>query len=161
EHYTRGRARYQAGDLERADAEFRAASRLDPHALWPHFYHGVCAYRGKRYEDAVLAFTACAALAPERTQTAWHLYNRAKAFAALGRTERALADYDLALEDDPRLAVAALNRAVLQYQAGRYREALAGLQLAEKRGANPALVYYNRALVQKARGDREGARASV
>jgi tetratricopeptide (TPR) repeat protein len=161
EHYARGRARYHAGDLERADAEFRAAVRLNPRDLWSHYYHGICAYRGKRYEDAALAFTACAALAPEFEQTAQHLYNRAKALAALGRTDQALADYGLALEYDPGLAVAALNRGILHYQVGHYREALADLHLAEERGANPASVCFNRAVIQNARGDREGALANL
>jgi tetratricopeptide (TPR) repeat protein len=159
--YARGRALYQAGDLAGADAAFTAALRQDPHALWPHFYHGVCAYRGLRYEDAVLAFTACAALAPGRDQTARYLYNRANALTALGRREQALADYSQALEYDPRLACAALNRALVQQQAGRLREALADLRLAEDLGADPATVCFNRARVQRDAGDREAARASA
>jgi tetratricopeptide (TPR) repeat protein len=161
DHYAVGRARYHQGDLTGADAEFRAALRIDPHALWPQFYHGVCAYRGKRFEDAVLAFTACAALAPEREQTAKHFYNRAKAFAALGKREQAVTDYGLALEYDEGLAVAALNRGILQYQTKRYRKALADLRLAEERGASPAAVCYNRALVQQAQGDRNAALVSA
>jgi tetratricopeptide (TPR) repeat protein len=160
-HYIQGRSYYQADRLARADEEFRAALRLDPHGLRAHFYHGICAYHRRKYEEAILAFTACAALAPEPNQVARCLYNRAMAAAADGRTARALADYDLALEYDPGLGVAALNRAWLEYQAQRYAEALADLRRAEERGANPTAVCYTRAVVQEARGDWAAARASA
>jgi tetratricopeptide (TPR) repeat protein len=160
-HYALGRSYYQAGDLARADGEFRAALRLDPHCLWSHFYHGICAYRRRQYEEAVLAFTACVALAPAPDQAAQHLYNRARAAAAAGRPEQALADYNLALEYDPGLADAALNRAALKYRAHLYAEALTDLRRAQEGGANPATVCYNRALVQEAQGEHAAALASA
>jgi tetratricopeptide (TPR) repeat protein len=83
------------------------------------------------------------------------------AYAALGGTERALHDYDRALQLDPRLAGAALNRGILHYRTARYDEAIADLQRALAAGADPAVVHYNSALVYLARRDRGAARASL
>jgi tetratricopeptide (TPR) repeat protein len=148
DHYALGLTLYQAGDLPDADVEFREALRLDPRALWPQFYHGVCAYHRTDPEAAVAAFTACVVLARSREEMARHLYNRAKALKAAGRSRQAMEDYDLALESDPGLALAALNRALLLHDAGRDAEALRDLQRALDGGADPATVLYNRARVE-------------
>jgi tetratricopeptide (TPR) repeat protein len=161
DHYALGVALYQAGDLAGADAEFREALRLEPRALWPQFYHGICAYRRKDPEAAVAAFTACVVLAPSRREMARHLYNRAKALKAAGRPRQALEDYDLALECDPGLAAAALNRALLHHEAGRYAEALRDLQRALDGGADPATVLYNRARVNLDQDNQAAAVADL
>jgi serine/threonine protein kinase/Tfp pilus assembly protein PilF len=161
DHYALGLTLYQAHDLERADAEFRDALRLDPRALWPQFYHGVCAYRGKEYDDAVAAFTACVVLAPSREQMARHLYNRAKALTATGRPRQAIDDYDLALQCDPGLAAAALNRGILYHRAHRDADALRDMDRALDAGADPAAVLYNRAVIELDRDDRPAALADL
>jgi serine/threonine protein kinase/TolA-binding protein len=160
-HYVRGRSLYQDGDLAGADDAFLAACRLDPQAVWPRFYHGVCAYRRKDYEEAARAFGACAALARTRDEAARHLFNRAKALADDDRLEPALDSYDLALAYNPGLALAAFNRALVKYRLRRYAEALADLQRAQDGGVRPASVWYHRAVVQQAQGDRTAALASA
>jgi tetratricopeptide (TPR) repeat protein len=108
EHYAVGRALLQAGDLEAAGNQFDQALALEPQAVFPNFYKGICAYRRAHYEDAVLAFTACVALAPK---IAWCYYNRGLAYDALGQSERALKDFNRAAQLDPALAPALLSRA--------------------------------------------------
>jgi serine/threonine protein kinase/tetratricopeptide (TPR) repeat protein len=159
-HYAAGRSLYQAGKLADADREFVRAVGLEPQALWAQFYHGVCAYRLKRPEEAALAFSACLALAP-RQDAARHLYNRAKALAAAGRPEMALDDYGRALEYEPGLGVAALNRAILEYRARRYDDALQDLDRARKGHARLASVCYHRAVVLQAQGKRQAALRSL
>jgi tetratricopeptide (TPR) repeat protein len=116
EHYALGRSLLRSGDLERAAEEVGRAVRVQPQGLWPNFYQGLCAYRQGRYADAVTAYSVCVGAAP---QAAGCFYNRALAFVALGRTEDALRDYDQALRLDPALALAALNRELLQERAKR------------------------------------------
>jgi serine/threonine protein kinase/tetratricopeptide (TPR) repeat protein len=100
--------------LALAAVELERAVDLQPQALWPHFYRGLCAFHLGRYEDAVTAFTACAALAPNLA-TVYH--NRALAEAALGRTDRALRDCEKALRRAPNYPEA---RALWErLQAGR------------------------------------------
>jgi tetratricopeptide (TPR) repeat protein len=141
-----------------AAAEFERALDLQPQDFWPNFYRGICSYRLQRYGDAVDAFRVCIALAPG---SAACFYNRALAFASLGQSDRALHDYDRALQLDPRLAAAALNRGILHHQARRFTEALADFRRALDLGADPAVVHYNSALVYLAQHDRIAAKASL
>ena len=126
-----------------------------PRDHWAHFYQGVCAYRRQQYAIAVAAFTVCISQAPD---TALFRHNRALALTALGEKERARRDYDQALVLEPGLAEAALNRAMLHYDAKRFSEAAADLQRAGSNGADSVAVNYNLALLRVAQKDRDGAR---
>jgi tetratricopeptide (TPR) repeat protein len=127
---------------------------MQPDGLWPNFYAGVVAYRLGHYQDAALALNACVALAPRNPCC---YYNRAAALAKLHRNDQAIGDYTRALELDPDLAAAALNRGILHLQAGAYARASDDLLYALRRGADGAAVHFNLALVERARGDRAAA----
>ena len=73
----------------------------------------------------------------------------------------ARADYDRALELDPGLAAAALNRGILHYHEHRYGEAARDLHRALDNGADPAMAWYNLALVHVAQNDRAEALDAV
>lgn len=107
EHYALGRIFFRAGDLPSASSYFQRALQLQPEGFWPNFYWGQCAYQQARYDDAVLAFSACVVLAPNR---ALCFYNRGLAYSMLGKSDRALLDFDQSLRLDPDLAGAALSR---------------------------------------------------
>jgi serine/threonine protein kinase/Flp pilus assembly protein TadD len=154
QHYALGRSLLRSGELEQAARELERAVRLQPQGLWPNFYQGLCAYHQGRYADAVTAYSVCIGAAPE---AAGCFYNRALAFAALGRTEQAWHDYDQALRLDPCFAVAALNRGMLHYRAQRYADALADLRRARELGADPAVVAFDLAVVNLARGEQAAA----
>jgi tetratricopeptide (TPR) repeat protein len=166
EHYAVGRALLRAGDLDAAERHLAEALAPEPAALWPHFYHGRCAYQLGRHDDARDDFTACVLLDPG---CAWCYYNRALAYTELGRAEagrpdraehfddRAAADYDRALDLDPTLAAAFLNRGMLHYRRQHFDRAAADLRRALDAGAAPAVAHYDLALVELARGDRAAA----
>jgi eukaryotic-like serine/threonine-protein kinase len=161
EHTALGRAHLDSGDLRRAAEELAAALECDPAGCWTNFYYGVCAYRMRRYDDAIAAFSVCIGAAPN---VAGCFYNRALAFAAAGETDSAMRDYDHALAIDPGHALAALNRAMLHYERKQFDQSISDLRLALEHGADPATVYYNRALVHMAVGDPsaiEDARRAV
>ncbi len=134
---------------------------LEPRGLWPRFYQGICSYQLRKYEDAVLAFTACAVRAVLSTEVAGCLYNRALAYQGWGRPDQALEDYDAALQLEPQLGVAALNRGILHCQEKRYAQACTDLQRALESGADPAAVHYNLALVHLAQEQRATALACL
>jgi serine/threonine protein kinase len=113
EHYALGRRLIQDGDLSAAADEFQRAVAQAPGEFWANFYQGACAFRRQQYHEAVSAFRACVTLAPESAPA---YNNRGLAYAHLGETELALADYTRALRLDPNLAEAARNRALLQRQ---------------------------------------------
>jgi tetratricopeptide (TPR) repeat protein len=127
EHYAVGRLLLREGDLEGAASAFEEAVTLDPGGFWPNFYHGACAHRRGRHEDAVNAFSVCVGVAPASAPS---YYNRALAETALQRPGRALRDYDWALKLDANLAEAAFNRALLHHEEGRPRQALADVRQA-------------------------------
>ncbi len=158
EHYALGRSFLSDGNLERAAAELDRAVRLGPSSLWPNYYYGLCAYRRKRYDDAALAFSVCIGAAPGNAKCHYHC---ALAWTALGRPDRALADYDYALQLDPALAAALLNRGMLHYRAARYDLAVADLQGALRQGADPAMASYDLAIVHLARHDRAAALSNL
>jgi serine/threonine protein kinase/Tfp pilus assembly protein PilF len=156
EHYALGRALLQAQDFKKAETEFAKAVSLEPGAFWPNYYHGVCAYRQGRLEDARMSFSICIAL---EFRSAWCYYNRALAHAAMKpvAVEAAIADYTRALQIDETLAIAWRNRGVLHYQQHNYHEALSDLKKALSHGFEPATTYYDLAAVHLALKDRSEA----
>jgi eukaryotic-like serine/threonine-protein kinase len=87
------------GDLEPAAQLLDRAVALQPDSLWAQFYQGQCALLCNRFAEAVDAFGACVALAPE----AVCYYNRSLAYAGLGARDRARRDLERARELDPSL----------------------------------------------------------
>ena len=79
----------RAGDAPSAMQQLEHARRLEPASLWANFHYGVCAYRLRRFDDAVAAFSTCIGASP-RDATLFH--NRALAYAATGRADLAAAD---------------------------------------------------------------------
>jgi serine/threonine protein kinase/Flp pilus assembly protein TadD len=156
EHYDRGRSYLRSGQIAPAAEQFRLGLEQRPEDFWLNFYLGLCAYRLGRNEDAVQAFCACVALSPR----AECFYNRALAHEALGRTARALRDYSRALQRDPALTEAALNRGILSYHERHLDEAAADLRQALTTASGRGIlgiIHYNLALVDQARGDRAAA----
>lgn len=101
DHDAAGRILLAAGDLAGAQAQFERALDLRPQDIWPNFHQGVCAFRRGRYDEALVAFRVCVALAPDLAEC---YYNRALALAALGRDAEAARDFDRAGTLDPGLA---------------------------------------------------------
>jgi tetratricopeptide (TPR) repeat protein len=158
ELYALGRAQLNAGDLERAAGLLRRAVDRDPHGFWPNFHLAVCAYKRGRYPDAVAGFSACLSLTRERRGLCY--YHRGLAYTALGpeNRESAVRDFDQALELEPSLAEAALQRGLLHHEANRLREAETDLERALHNGYAPAVVYSHLAAVSLSREDRPAAR---
>jgi tetratricopeptide (TPR) repeat protein len=100
EHYALGCSYLRSGELPRAAEELEQAVDLEPHGLWANFSRGRCAYLRGRHEEAVRAYTACVALAPDRAVCFW---NRALALEALGQSEEAARDLERARRLDPDL----------------------------------------------------------
>lgn len=114
QRYAIARSLLRAGDGTRALDEFRRVVEAEPQNFWANFYRGRCAYRLRRYEESLIAFSVCVALAPAQAEC---FYNRALVHSALRQTREALADYDRALKLDPSLTAAAANREALRRQS--------------------------------------------
>lgn len=155
DHYALGRALLRDGSIDQASSALRQAVALQPQDLWANFYQGLCAYRAGQHQDALVAFTTCSALAPD---VAGCYHNRALVYEALGRPDRALQDYDRAVQLEPSFTPSRLQRGVLHFHEKRWSLARADFEAAAAQGADGALVCYNIALVDLAQGDQAGAR---
>jgi tetratricopeptide (TPR) repeat protein len=86
------------------------------------------------------------------------LVNRGILKAAAGNGQAARADYNAALERNPRLAAAYMNRGTLELRDERYQEARADFDQALSLGtANAHVAYFNRAGAKEAMGDMSAA----
>jgi serine/threonine protein kinase/Flp pilus assembly protein TadD len=157
EHFDLGRSYFRSGDYASAERSFQKSVDLNPREFWPQFYWGICAYRESHYHDSVTALGACIALSP----AAECYHNRAKAHEALGATDRAFFDYSKALEINPNLAEASLNRGVIHFHEGRLDNAIVDLELARRTASDPetrGIIDYNLALTHLARHDTAAAK---
>src|SRR5262249_9655725 len=116
-------------NLAQAAAAFEKAVALEPHGLWPNFYHALCCFRLGRHDDAVRSLSVCIGASPDRGRL---FYNRALAQAALGRAEEARRDWEHARRcpDAESFPVAAVhfNLAVAHLRRGDRQAAAASLQ---------------------------------
>ena len=99
-----------------------------------------------------------AALVPD---SAGCVYHRGLAYLEQGRLDRALADFDRALQLDPVLTAAVLGRGILHLRAKRYTEALADLRRARAACPDYPAVWFNEALVHVERADHPAAVACL
>ena len=106
-----GRILLRAGNQAGALDAFRRAVQEQPQDFWANYYRGRCAYRLGLFEEALNAFCACVALAPNQAEC---FHNRALTLTALDQPRAALADYDRAVQLDPNLTAAVQNRAALR-----------------------------------------------
>jgi tetratricopeptide (TPR) repeat protein len=83
--------------------------------------------------------------------------NRARVYAGLGRLEEALADYAVAIGDDPNHPEHYLERGGLYRRLGRVDDAFADYATAIRLSPPFPELYYNRADLRAAVGDIDGA----
>jgi tetratricopeptide (TPR) repeat protein len=118
-------------DLLGAEQALRNAIAQDLASPWAWFLMGHCHYEQGRYADAVGDFSASVACGPSH---AWTHFNRGLALARVGRLVDARLAYDRAIELDPLLIEARVNRGIVEIQLDRPREALVDLQQAVAAG---------------------------
>src|SRR5215467_604823 len=83
--------------------------------------------------------------------------DRGNAFAAQGKWERAIADFDLAIAFDPKFARAFYNRAVARYRQGSPAQALDDFDRAIELDLRLTEAYVDRGGVRFLLGDLDGA----
>ena len=120
-HLNLGNALLAAGRPEAAEAELRAAVRLDPD-LAPALYNlgNVLAWQG-RHEEARRQYDRAVAADPESAEAR---FNLATFQAARGQIDEAIAGYREAVRLDPGLAEAHFNLANALVRSGRPGEAM-------------------------------------
>src|SRR5262249_47860428 len=110
--------------------------------------------------DAALAisdFATCVGLRPDFP---WGYYNRAVALTAAGKRREAVADYARALELDPQLLAARLNRGVLHLELKEQPRALEAFETAGKAGRDDAALHSGMGIALEGLGRSEEADAA-
>jgi serine/threonine protein kinase/Tfp pilus assembly protein PilF len=189
DHYALGRiCLLRHRDPHQAAVYFERALELHPQGFWPNFYQGMCAYQLGRYEEAAAAFRVCVVLAPDQAHCWYHC---ALVHAARGAPDRALRDYDRALQLQPDLEPALLNRGILHYRNGQalsscqlvlqldpslaavlpgalgwgrertFAQALADFDRVLQKGADKGTALFHLALVYRAQGNNAKAQESL
>lgn len=88
-------------------------------------------------------------------------YNRANAFMRVKLTEKALADYNTAIELNPGFAAAYNNRGSLNYHGGRYNSALHDFNKAAELDPARPTAYVGLGLTYVALGDKSRGRVNL
>jgi lipoprotein NlpI len=107
--------------LDKAIEQYRLALQRDPEHYWSHFQLGRCYLSLERAPEAIAALSTCVAL---RKTSPWGYSARGFALALLKRYDEAASDLDRALELDPDLRAARLNRGVVSWFQKNYNAAL-------------------------------------
>jgi tetratricopeptide (TPR) repeat protein len=153
-----GRSLLQAGRLTQALDMFEQAIQLEPGSFWPNFHLATCAYRCKRFDEALRAACVCVALSSKRAEC---FFNRGLCFRAVGQNEAALCDFGRAIELEPALGTAALERGTLLAEMEHPAEALENLNRAATLVSEPSEAYYQMALIHVRQHELTAARECI
>jgi tetratricopeptide (TPR) repeat protein len=129
-YFGRGWARASKGETKRAISDFTRAIKLNPRHGMAYMLRGE-AYRANRETDKAIAdFTKAIKVGVPN----WaHAYgNRGSVRLTKGDYNRALVDFDKAIELDPKLAALYLGRGTVYLEKGNTEKAIGDLTLAVK-----------------------------
>jgi len=140
QHYRRGSALLQAGDIAGALAAYDAALRINPKVALFHYDRGNSLAMLRRMEEAIGAYDRCLALEPNSAPA--H-YNRATALIHLQRWQDALESLDVLVRKYPGMAEAWNNRSGVLHALGRREEALESLKPVLQLRPSDARTFYN------------------
>jgi serine/threonine protein kinase/Tfp pilus assembly protein PilF len=129
--------------LRAAIAELDEALKINPRHFWSLVQRGICHLERGELVEAAGDFGQCTGVWPE---FAWGYFNRACVLDRAGGKAAAILDYTAALERDPDLVAAYVNR---------------GLARLELNQDAPALADFDRAIVLGARGSAVSAGRGV
>ncbi len=112
----------ELGDLDRIEAKARRMIELDPTRPEGHFNLGNALNEKGKYEDALAAFMAAHALAPDNPPT---LYDIGYTLVKLDRPEEAIPWLERTLDQDRKMSGACLYLGIANEQLGHRQRAIA------------------------------------
>jgi tetratricopeptide (TPR) repeat protein len=107
--------------------------------------------------DQDLTILACSEIIGHGGNVAWAYYNRGIVYHAKGENDRAIADYTMAIEINPKHANAFYNRGIVYRAKGENDRAIADYTMAIEINPNYADAFNNRGIAYAALGKREEA----
>ena len=142
DHFIPAQDAASTGDMTEALRHLREALRLEPTHYWSLFMTGYYLHKLGRYNEALVAFTGCAAMRPKHAMA---YSNRAAAHFHLDQINEAFADANRAIVLDPKDAMAYCNRANAYTKLGENRKALEDYDKSVELDPKGSLTYINRA----------------
>jgi tetratricopeptide (TPR) repeat protein len=147
-YYNRAVLKKEKGDKAGAAADFKRARQLDPQLVSEEssadsIDHGIA--KGDEKES------------PASAGTVEDSFNRAGAKKAVGDLDGAIADYDRAIQLDPKDAAIYNNRGLAKQAKGDFNAAIADFNRAIELNPKDAVAYSNRGNTKGDKGDLDGA----
>src|SRR6266496_2931178 len=147
-YYNRAVLKKEKGDKAGAAADFKRARQLDPHLVSEEssadpIDHGIA--KGNEKES------------PASAGTVEDFFNRAGAKKAVGDLDGAIADYDRAIQLDPKDAAIYNNRGLAKQEKGDLDAAIVDFNRAIQLNPKDAVACGNRGSAKRDKGDLDGA----
>src|SRR6266550_1805395 len=147
-YYNRAILKKEKGDKAGAAADFKRARQLDPQLVSEEssadsIDHGIA--KGNEKES------------PASAGTVEDFFNRAGAKKAAGDLDGAIADYNRAIQLDPKDAAIYNNRGLAKQAKGDFNAAIADFNRGIELNPKDAVAYSNRGNTKRDKGDLDGA----
>ncbi len=117
-----GNAYYDAGQYDKAIADYTRALQLDPEFAWAYIERGNAYGELQQYDKAIADYDQALTLDPKDTRA---YRNRGNAYYVLQQYDKAIADYGQALTLDPESALAYSMRGDAYGELRQYDKAIA------------------------------------
>jgi tetratricopeptide (TPR) repeat protein len=151
QHFENGNAYVQAGEYDKAAAEFEAVLAKEPDNVSALSNLGVVYYDLQKHDQAIAQYQKALELAPEDADIHSNL---AAAFVQKGQLQAGLAEYQKAVGLDPELAEAHFGLGVTLRGLGRTDEAIKAFERFQEldTGKDPKASEYAKLYLQELRG---------
>jgi serine/threonine protein kinase/Tfp pilus assembly protein PilF len=149
DHYLLAVSYARSGRYTDAVAELDRALQQNPRHYWSSFQRGICHQELGQHVLAAGDFGTCVGLWPD---FALGYFNRGYNLDKSGAKGESIRDYTAALERDPGLVPACLNRGMACLELRRYEEALADFARVAELGRDDAFVHAGRGVALEGLG---------
>ena len=147
--WSQGIAYYRAGQLKRAEIDYRNALELDPTQAEYYAARAYLYYQCRDYARTLSDLVQAIELASDRAE---YYHVRSQVYFHLGYHERVIEEANRAIRLDPSNAMYYYMCAMSQYQLHDYHQAIAHLERAINRDPHQAAFYYQLGLNYDRRG---------
>jgi tetratricopeptide (TPR) repeat protein len=122
---------------------------------------GYAAVRSKRYDRAISSFTAALEANPDNNIASHIHYNRGLAYSLIGNNDKAIDDYSVAIQQNPKHVNPYINRGIEYSKKRNYKLAFRDATMAIQLNRKHANAYHNRGAYYAETGNFDKAIADL